>query len=348
MTLTQAATFTRRFILFFLIFSILGLSAYIAYRTWYAHYLASIPPAEEKPDLKFGVLPAPVWPNAAASANNFTYSINTTTGLLNLEKFEKITKVYFIPKGVVTLLASQRGQNLANKLGINAAPTQLSEIRYQYKGADRTLTVDLDSGNFSYSKEATSTAVLAKNSTDQSDSKLISDFKVFLNNYGLMRGELQNGPSKVQYFKFSGTQLTSTSASEAQAYQISLWPQNINNKGIATPEDNRSLVHALVVNSADSLENYLSLHYTFWPVDSSTFATYPAKTADQAFSDLKAGKGVIIVAPPSPEVSITSVQMAYYETGDYTSYLEPIYIFEGPGFIAYTEAITEQNLSQTR
>src|SRR3989344_129531 len=99
-TLTTVATITRRFILFSVIFSILAVIGFISYRIWHTNYLRSLPPVEEKPDTKFGVLPDPDFPLPKVSSSNFSYSIDTQTG--NLPEFggdiAKIQRVYFMPK----------------------------------------------------------------------------------------------------------------------------------------------------------------------------------------------------------------------------------------------------------
>ena len=77
-------------------------------------------------------------------------------------------------------------------------------------------------------------------------------------------------------------------------------------------------------------------------IETSTFATYPTKTAETAFDDLKQGKGVVVVEPDKPKVSITSVYLGYYLAENYNPYLQPIFVFEGPNFVAYADAINEQ------
>lgn len=349
LTLTQTAVFTRRFIVSIVVLSILSLVGFIVYKIWYANYLASLPKPVEKPTITWGALPYPEWPSSSATATNFTYTIDTVSGLLSKENLESITKVYFMPKGILTLLSSQKGDELASKFGIFNKPEILSEIKYRYGGVDRTLTADIDTGNFLYAKEATVAAKLAVSPIDSDTEKITRDFKNFLESQGLMKYTLQNGSTKIIFLSLSGNQFVPTeSVTEAQAFQISIWPQGIDGKSMITGSVDRSQIVAIVVKSADSLENYLSLNYTFWPIDTSTFSTYPLKTSDQAFEDLKGGKGVILLEPGKAQVSITSVRLAYYQTEKYTPYLEPIFIFEGPSFVGYAAAIADQYLTATR
>ncbi len=348
MTLTQTAILVKQIITISVIALVLGTASFIGFRIWVAYQLANLPPVEEKPDSKFGLLPQLNFPKGSVSTSNFSYSLETTTG--GLPKvgidlgFEKIIKVYFLTQTFATLLAPERSSALAEKFGINTAPDILSETKYKFKDAEKSLLVDLDNGNFLYNKEATVSAVINPDNAD----KIISDFKQILSNLGVLKDDLKVGRGKVTLLKIAEGKLIPTQLpSETLAYSVSLWPAQIDKRQIFTADFDKSLVTATVFGSADRLDNYLSLNFTYYPIDTSTFATYPIKTSEQAFDDLKTGKGVVIVEPQKPQVSITSVSMGYYLSENYSPYLQPIFIFEGPNFVAYVAAINEQFTSST-
>ena len=335
MTLTQTATLTKQIIIATIAALILGIVSFIGYKIWYAYYLSTLPLVEEKPDTKFGLLPLPDFPDSNVSSSNFSYSLDTTTG--GLPKvgidpgFEKIIKVYFVTQTFATFLSPEKSQTLAQKFDIASPPQILSETKYKFTDQSRSLNIDLDNGNFFYTKEATLSAI---QSLDD-DQKLISDFKQVLVNLGISRQDLKNGRSKV-------TLIPTSLRAEAQAAQISLWPEALDKKSIFTPDFNKALINATVVKEAGELDNYLSLDFIYYPIDTTTFATYPTKTAEDAFENLKNGQGVIILEPKNPQVSITSVYLGYYLSKDYNPYLQPVFVFEGPNFVAYVSAISEQ------
>lgn len=329
MTLTQTAILTKRVIIISIISLVLGIASFIGYKIWYAYYLEHLPPVEEKPDIKFGLLPQPDFPKSDVSSSNFSYSLDTTTG--GLPKigidtgFEKLTKVYFVMQSFATLLSPERSQALAEKFNFSSPPEILGETKYRFQDSEKNLLVDLDTGNFSYTKEAT----ISAKSDQNDDSKLVADFKKILTFLGLFKEDLKDGRSKVIRL-------------ENQTAQISLWSAPIDKKSIFTADFNKSPITAEVAGSADNLENYRSINFTYYPIDKSTFATYPLKIPEAAFDDLRTGKGAIITVPQSPQISITSVSMGYYLPDNYGPYLLPVYIFEGPGFVAYIDAIGEQ------
>lgn len=335
MTLTQTAILVKQFIAISAIALFAGIAAFIGYRIWYANYLANLPPVEEKPDTKFGPLPELVFPKSNVSSSNFTYSLDTTTGgLPRIGKdpgFEKLIKVYFITQTFATFASPDKSADLAQKFGINNPPEILSETKYQFKEAAKKLTVDLDNGNFTYINSAT---ISAKLNLDN-ESKLVSDFIQTLSKFLILKEDLKNGRSKV-ILTDKGTA------------QVSLWPASLINTQIFTADFNRSPINAEVIKGADEINNFLSLNFTYYPIDTTTFATYLLKLPDTAFDELKNGQGVIIIEPPKPQVSITSVNLGYYLSENYSPYLQPIYIFEGPSFVAYVSAITLKTQNQPR
>lgn len=346
MTLSQTAIITRQIITISIVALILGISGLIGYRVWHAYYLANLPPVEEKPDTKFGLLPQPGFPKTSVSSSNFSYTLDTSTGSLprvGVDKgFEKILKVYFVIKSFATFLSPDRSQELAEKFNIIADPQILSETEYLFKQSGKSLTVDLDTGNFVYQKEAT---VSGQEALDD-DNKLVSDFKKVLNTLGVFKDELNLGRTRINLLKADGSKLTSTTLrTETAAARISIWQQKLDDKSIFTPNFNQALINAIVVKSANDIENYLALNFTYYPIDTTTFATYPAKSAEEAFEDLKSGKGVVIIEPEKPQVSITAVYAGYYLSENYSPYSQPIYVFEGPHFAAYVPAVSSQFLN---
>ena len=320
MTLTQVATLTRRGILVFIILAVLGITAFIGYQAWYANYLASLPPPEEKPDVKFGILPLPNFIPASVSSSNFSYRVATETG--GLPDFGKLAKVYFIPKATATFLAEDRAKDLAKKLNLDTPP-EASESQYKFSQGNRTLQIDLNTNNFTYSAGSTPSGSTAAEGTG-----LIRNFRDFLARTGIMKPELQDSPAKI----VDGVMM--------------IWPKDIDKKPIVTAGFKQSLIKAVASQSAMIADHYSSLDFTFWLVDETTFSTYPIKNGNLALEDLKKGKGTIVIEPKTPQVSITSVYLGYLESETYTPYLQPIFVFEGPNFVAYVPAVTDEFLSK--
>ena len=349
MTLTQTAILVKQIIFITAIFVILSIIAFIAYQTAYNYYISRRPPPEERPNNKFGQLPALDFPQSIVSGSKFSYSLDTATGNLPRlgqdPKFPKIVKVYFINKPVATLLSPDRGIEFAKKFNITTPPQVLSETAYRFYQEGKTLTLELDTKNFKFAN----TGVTASNQILPNDKNLSDGFRGLLSNLGVLQKDLQEGPAKITLLKEDAGKLVPTNArSEARFANVSLWPKAIVGNLIYSPKYDVSLISALVTGSSNGIENYYSIEYTYWSIDTTILATYAAKPLDQAFEELKSGQAAVILEPGTANVSITNIIPGYFLPEKYTSFLQPIYIFEGPQFIAYVGAMDTSKFPSTQ
>lgn len=330
MTLTQTAILTRRGVIAVVCLIILWIGASLGYKVWYKYYLSTLPPVEEKAEMKFGTLPEPKFGPSGISSSNYSYSLDTTTG--GFPQVPKFIKVYFLPQTAITLLASDKSQKLADSLGFPNRLGASSSTNYKFTDErDGVMDIDLASGNFSFQRNISgdSARQIDEPLTDQA--KLVTDFKGFLQEKGLLTPELKDGRSSITYFP--------ESSSSAISADISLFPQDLDSYKIVTSSFKHGLVRATAEKNTDDFGRFTKFNYTFWPIDITTSSTYPLKTPDQAFSDLKTGKGFIAIESPNPKVSVSSVYLAYFESEEYSPYLQPVYVFEGPEFAALVTAI---------
>ena len=77
-----------------------------------------------------------------------------------------------------------------------------------------------------------------------------------------------------------------------------------------------------------------------------TQATYPLKTAEEAFNELKEGGGFLAsYYGNESQILIKEVYLAYYLGVTPQEYLMPVVVFEGPnGFFAYVSAVNDEAL----
>jgi len=334
MTLTQTANLTRRGIIIIIVLMIIAISGSIGYSIWNQYRISQIPPVMEQPEMKFGILPAINFPASNVTSSNYSYSLDTETG--NLPQIPKFLKVYFIPKSSITLMAPEKSINLAQNLGFLIGPEIISANIYKFTNeSGGEMIIDLTTGNFSF--QQSNVEKIATNSAQANlpnQDKIIADFKNYLSSNNLLVEDLKNGRGFVQYN--NGTAQDSVTA------KVSLFPINFENLPIITPLFNQGLIKATV--NGPEVKRYPRLDYTYWVIDKTTSSTYPLKTAQEAYEELKSGAGFVSIESNSPKVSISSVYLAYLETEEYTPYLQPVFVFEGPDFVGLVPAINTTSI----
>ena len=329
MTLTQTAVLTKRAIVIFAIGLFLLVSGKIGWEFYYRYTLSKLPPPQEIAEAKFGTLPELQFPQGTTSSANFSYSVDTTTG--ELPDFPSLIEVYFIPQAGLSLLAPDRAKTLAEKLNFNIGPENPSPEVYRFmseNGGD--LVIDTPTGNFNFKlgpNEATASSTLKL----PEKPVIIDLFKRFLSDNLSLPEILSAGRGEV--FLSESSPITGT---------VTLIPEDFNNLPIVTSIYNQGLVKAdFIATEEENRIIFTKLSYVFWPIDESTSSTYKLKTSVQALSDLKSGKAYVSLVPENPNVSITSVKLAYFETEEYIPYLQPVFVFEGPSFVALVPAILQ-------
>ncbi|RJP47504.1 MAG: hypothetical protein C4584_00425 [Armatimonadetes bacterium] len=333
MTLTQAATWTRKTIIILILLIFTAIAGSVGYNIWYQHYLSTLPPVEEKPEVKFGVLPEIQFPPSGVSSSNYSYSVDTVTG--GFPKFPKLIKVYFIPRAGVSLLAPERARQQAEKLGFTIGPEILSDTQHKYSdNREGELIMDLTTGNFFFQRPATSSAFTAESSTFYDQPQVVEMFKNYLRNKNLLNNFLANGRSNVTF--------NDDPPAEYSTADVSIWPTDIDKLPLVTAAFKHGLVEATVTKASEEKERFIRVNYTFWPIDDTTYSTYPLKTAEQGFDNLKSGQGFIAIQPEQAQISISSVSLAYFQPDEYSPYLQPVYVFEGPDFAALVPAVLKE------
>lgn len=337
MTLTETATFTKRFLRVVAIFGGAFLTLWIVflflYQNVYKPYLHSI----AKPQKAFKALPQPDLPASLISSTSLNYSLDTSSGFLPAG-IPRLVNVYFITPQETDLGASKRAKKLADNLGFTAGPDILTPSRYKFGGgAGGELVVSLNSGNFEYSRPVSSTqtqeAILPDGET------LISSFRQYLDSFQLLKNDLKKSRASVIFDNSDRT--------VAKSATVSIWQDDIDNLPIVTPNPDHGLIQATVASpGADSSLRYIRLRYTYWPIDHNTASTYEVKPVAKAFDELKMGLATVVKSSPVNPASITKVYLAYFLPDQYTPYLQPVYVFEGPQFTAYVKALTDDSYTQ--
>lgn len=345
-TLTETAFYTRKvvnygviaIVCFFILRAILG----YAIETWRRLHPAPPPP----PTVAFGKLPALQFPQKT-NPPKINFVLEMIEGKTPLAS--PSGTVYFIAKPAANLLGLTRTTNLASRLNFKGEPQQLNPQTYRWQDLSspfRFFEFDIITNNFKLTYDyALDLAVFNEKSLPDKE-KAVSEAKTFLQNLGLT--SLINSPTFVSFWQLSGNSLIkTTSLSTTDAVRVDLGREDINDLKVFSSAYPNELTHFLFSGNTDTQKRILETVYVYWPIDFLQSATYPLKTSQQAFEELKNGAGFVVNFTESEKTIIRQIYLAYFYPDTYQPYLQPIFVFEGDGnFLAFVPAISPSWVGQ--
>ncbi len=346
-TLTETAYYARRTINW----TILGVIAYILLRIFWSivvvAFMLIFPPKPIPPNHAFGKLPAVKFPEVATGSAALTLQLETIEG--GVPAASNSAAIYFMPKSAPNLLGLNKAQEFATNLQFD--PTPIAENKNVYRFNDlreplRRLRYDIVSKNFivRYAFEQDASAFLNKNLPLADAAKL--EAITLLQSYNIYPEDFQDGPSTITFLRLVGNKLvTTTSLSQGDAVRINFFRKPIGETSVVTPNPDEATISIVFSGSSDIQNRIIQFAYAYWPIDYLTTATYPLKQSSTAWEELQAGQGYIARYPTTGAKSavVRSVYLAYYDSFEPQTYLQPIFVFEGDnGFVGYVPAVSPE------
>lgn len=334
-TLSQVTSETRTILKWGGLILGLFLIVFIGFKI-YENFFAPEPP----PTVSFGKISFEFPPSS--TSNPPDYSLDTVTG--GLPSFSKNIKVHRIEEKESDLLSLARAAEKVSSLGFVEEPFQLSESVYQWeneKTPQRTLTMNIFSNNFNLiSSYLSDSASLSFDETGINSA--VSASKSFLLSLGLFPEDLDETKTKASLFSINNFSLTpATSISNAQVIQVNFYQKGLNELPIYYSNPQISPINFLVAE----IENepmVVEANFTYQKILEEN-ATYPIKTAEEAFSDLKKDEAYISTHTGGEQtVLIKSVALGYFLGDKKQSFLVPVVVFEGNNFQAFVLAIRDE------
>lgn len=341
--LTEVAYQTRRAINWAILFFIIYIILRIFWSLFVAVILLIFPPKAPPPNHKFGRLPAVAFPKTASPSGTLTFSLETIQG--SIPQASASGTVYFMPKQAANLLALTKTQEFAKSLGLDPNPLQESKNVYRF-GDDnfplRRLRFDIVSSNFilRYAYEQDPGVFSEKALPSEDEAKM--EAKNLLQKYALYTEDFQKGTTVVSFLRLNGNKLVpTTSLSQADAVRVDMFRRPVDGMNLFTPYPGEGQVAIIFSGSKQPQKRVIQFAYTYWPIEYDTSATYALKSSSEAWEELKNGRGYVARYPLNgTNVTVRNVYLAYYDSFDPQTYLQPIFVFEGDdGFLAYVPAV---------
>jgi len=295
------------------------------------------------PTVSFGKLEALKFP-ANATDKALIYVIDTISGTLPV--FPDRAKIYKIILNRANFLSLENAQNKVSKLGFGTQKSLISENTYQWIDRNtllRKIAFNILSSDFTFSSSFVTDPTIQSGINLPSESEAINIAKTFLGTLSSFPNDIDTTKTKTSYHTIKNyTIIPSTSISKAQIIRVDFFQNNVDKLPIYYPGALSSTINLLISGGQDNPQVVEAL-YSYKNISNES-ATYPIKSASDAFLELKQGKAYISSnAKKDTNVAIKNILLGYYLGKDEQKYLMPIIIFEGDNdFFAYISAVKEE------
>lgn len=304
--------------------------------------IAPTPPTP--PTVAFGKLPSIIFP-INTNMQPLTYSINTLTGALP-SLSDRMT-IYKLQQPQPNLVNLNKAKAIAATAGFRDDPSTLSDTSYRWTATNpdanlnESFTMDIQSFDFLFSTSYLSNQTVLSGINMPDEDTAVKAATDFFSKVSPLPNNIDTSKTKTTLWSITNGQLTpATSVSNAQIIRVDFFPKNIEALPIYTSTPDDSFTYAFVASS-DTNNPQIVEAQLYHKIPTNDKATYPIKTAQQAFEDLKKGNGYIASAPDTTtQISITNVSLGYYLDNNSQDFLLPIIVFQGDkGFFAYVPAL---------
>lgn len=331
----------------FLVFLMVGrvlLNAFVNY--WKATHPAPPPP----PTVGFGILPNLVFPPQEEADKPQSYSLEMAYGI---KEITDRAKVFLVTKSAANLLADEKVKKIASIYGFIFTPEVIADKTYRFtKNNPLDMSLEISSVDFTFTLESN---FLSRPDLLTSGGKLPEEFeavervKTFVDSADLLGSDIATASGKITFLKSIGGELKSTfSLSDADFLQIDLNRNPIDQLyKVYTSDGDKGIISAKLTAAFSSNNAVVEMDYFYRQVDYLNFETYPLRTAKSAWNLVQAGDAYIINGKGLKEAVVREVELAYYDSFDEQTYLQPIYVFKGDNnFMAFVPAINANYLSR--
>ncbi len=304
----------------------------------YKRLFPAPPPA---PTVKYGKLPKINFPERPKI--NITYSLETPEG--GLPTLADQAKVFFMPKINPNLLSLDVARAKAKDLGFLNEPEVVSDTIYRFRNLNypSSLEINIVTGVFSisYDLNADRTPLDKKPPVAEIAASLV---RSYLSNANIFPSDL-TGQTIHNFLKLSdGKFINALSLSEGDVIKVNFFRKDYDSLPSLTELPEESNVWFIVTGSQDRNQQIIAGEFHYYPVDESQFSTYPIKTPEAAFEELRSGSAYIAnqgLVKEAESLKIRRVYLAYFDSEAPSEFYQPIYVFEGDkGFVGYVPAVS--------
>ncbi len=298
------------------------------------------------PTVRFGVLDKIVFPQKEFQKKNFRAELPND----EFPTFKDQANVYVVYRPKSPVRALEFGKRTAALMDFTDEPQQISTGVYRFSDhkQSRSLEMNVLEGSFKMSYPYLTDQLLQNPEKMPSREEAISQAKAFLQQVEKLSPDLENGTQEVSFWKINYDGLQRVEGlSEANIVRVDFFREKLaDGITIVSTNPQESPVSVLVSGSTVNSKKIVEVNYRHADIDTAenSASTYPIKTVQQAFEELKAGNYWPASDSNTQDVIIRKVYLAYFEPVTLTQFLQPVYVFEGDSknnFVGYVPAIID-------
>lgn len=348
MTLTEVSYYSRKFLPFIIIFFLVILVFFYAIKVFFL-YLEASKPKKLNIDPVFGKIKKPDIISVSTSGT-LEYVFDTLEG-------KPITatdsaKVYFLPQSPSRFGFREKIYLIAKTLGFNTEVTKhsLSGMEAVFAEDNQKLSVNITNFNFTYEYDVKKDEDLFINTNIPDSNQVETKAVDFLRTIGRYPEELAKGKTDTKFYIYnplSNRLIPALKNSEANIAEVNFYRPDIEQYPIVSPKYLMSQNY-VIMTFKDKNYKIIKAQIKFFEKSDEQIGIYPLKSADEAYDDLKAGKGLFISLPDNGKsVTIKKMFLGYLDPDIYQQYMQPAYVFLGENnFVGYVPALKDEYVGE--
>ena len=250
------------------------------------------------------------------TSGNFSYVIDTLDGTTNIENATSAASVFFLQKPAATFGFLDEIYNMAKTAGIDTEVTKhtLVDRLATFDDGKRKIVINIDTFNFSYEYYLDRDDTLFSRDLGTSVNGVQSLGGTFLGKLGKYNQELSQGKRNQIFLRYDkeSRQISSLEDSAgSNMVEVDYYRPDIGPYPVVTTTYYNSPHYVIAAMRGTSLD-IVKAQIAYFERSKDQVGIYPLRTSDQAFEDLKTGKGLVISSSqPDGEVKIKKVFLAY-------------------------------------
>lgn len=288
----------------------------------------------------------------ATPSGNLKYTLDTVDG--RPVTATKSAQVLFLPQSETKFGYREKLYLIAKSLGFNTESSGYRLIGSQatFSEPNQKISIDIKNFNFDYQYFFEKDKAVLDGARTPNQEESIQRAVEFLQTAGRYPQELSQGKTNVLFLKYdaeNNSMAVLNNNIQANLVEVDFYRPDIDAQPNAIPAVSpkyfNSQNYVLMMFRNDGTFKVLRAQVKFFDRSAEQIGVYPLRSGDQAFEDLKNGKGFVVAQPPLTDITIRKMFLGYFDPDVYQEYLQPVYVFLGDGdFVGYVPAVSGEYL----